>query len=356
VQAKEGLWAQTQIRSLEEEGPRKEEESAPETSGALPAKLGDWFGMKPEPHDIPSFYESLDVAVLDRLDLRTPMDARYVMSALALGSVSQAPAGQLPVIDLRSPSAPVDPIFRGVPPAQWTDARRVVVKAYRWCSASFPLVTPSNANGVTRLAINHIHVRLTPGDELLSASFANKPGYIVVGAPWPTGCTYRLASLIAHEAVHQGLFVREASGSPVRRGSLGYSPWRRKTRSGRLVWHAFWTFACQFVLLADAVAQSEEILLEEPALLDLMATMPYRVESCFDSLREFGIVAPPELDRCLHGLRYVQSAAGRLIAFPRFAAQLQEEQRKTDGDYRAWVEQVLDAQESAARGPGVTAI
>jgi len=111
------------------------------------------------------------------------------------------------------------------------------------------------------------------------------------------------------------------------------------------VWHAFWTFACQFSLLADVGTQSPAILLEEPGLLDFAAAMPPRVECCFDSLKQFSIVAPPELIRCSHAMYQVRAATDRLATLPRFAATLQEEADKTDNDYQRWAELILGRQE-----------
>ncbi len=276
----------------------------------------------------------------------TPMRASYSICELALGVPVESSAIHPPIIDLCSPSASHDPRYPGVPVEACADARRIVNDAFHWHSVHFPVATPPDASGVRRPAIDYIDVRLTGEGELLSASSAEVPGRILLGAPWPAECTYRLASLIAHEAIHQGLFVREAVATPVRRGSLGYSPWRRRTRPGRLVWHAFWTFTCQFSLLADAVTRRPAMLHEEPGLLGFIAAMPPRVECCLDSLTQFRVVDPPELDRCGDALHLVRTATGRLAAFPRFSAKLQEEEQTTANDYRAWADQVLSNRKS----------
>jgi len=127
---------------------------------------------------------------------------------------------------------------------------------------------------------------------------------------------------------------------------LGYSPWRRETRPGRLVWHAFWTFSCQFSLLTVALCDTETDALSEPSLLDFMATMPPRVEACFESLMQFDVAEQQELDRCRDALSYVKLGAARLTALPRFAEKLQEERLKTASEYHEWARLLLDGQES----------
>jgi hypothetical protein len=285
---------------------------------------------------------------------QTSAEAVHIVCALALNEVTwfkelpDTSSQDLPLIDFESSSAFLDRTYCAVPREEQPNARRIVEDAFRWCTMNFPLEVPAELNRLRLFAPHYIDVRLTPRNTYLAASSADSRGHILLGAPWPEECTRRLASLVAHEAVHQGLFLREQLSSPVRTGSLGYSPWRCRARPGRLVWHAFWTFACQFSLLASAISKDEPTVEIECGLIDLMATMPPRVESCLDSLVQFDIVEDAELERCADALSYVGLAADRLSWLPQFAVKLDAERTKTDSDYRDWTRSIISNQESGS--------
>lgn len=260
--------------------------------------------------------------------------------AHALCGVPQSADPALPIIDFLSHPAGLDPACASVPPEIRGATRRAVTAAFLWCAARFPLVTAPDAEGVRHGAIRHLDVRRTPDGELLGSSSPGTPGCVVLGASWPVGPVYRLASLLAHESVHQALFVREAVADPVRPGSFGYSPWRRTIRPGRAIWHAFWTFAAQFALLADAVAENADILDEDPGLLGFLAELFPRIELCLDSLHQFTVVDAAETRRCDRAFLATRKAVARLSAFPLFGPALSDETAAVDADYRYWVAQV----------------
>jgi hypothetical protein len=286
---------------------------------------------------------------------KTSAEATYVVCALALDEAAwykglpDKSSQRLPLIDFESPATSLDRTYRAVPREEQPNACRIVEDAFRWCAMNFPLGVPTETDRLRFLAPRYIDVRLTPSNIYLAASSADRLGHILLGAPWPVECTYRLASLIAHEAVHQGLFLREQHSSPVRPGSLGYSPWRCRTRPGRLVWHAFWTFACQFSLLVSAASGNEGAIQIDRDLVDFMATMPPRCESCLDSLIQFDIVKDSELIRCADALSYVALSADRLSRRSQFAVRLDAERAKTAADYRDWAESIMSSQESGSK-------
>lgn len=263
--------------------------------------------------------------------------------SLALGNAPDPAEPDLPVIDFTSRSAALDHAYPGVSREHREAARQTLENAFRWCSRRFPLVTPPDESGARRQSIRHVDVRSTRGEVLLGCSSADAPGHVVLGASWPVASHYRLASLVAHEAVHQGLFVRERSASPVRPGSLGYSPWRCTIRPGRALWHSFWTFACQFSLLADSVSEDPRIAAEDAGLLGFTAAIAPRVECCLSSLRQFAVVDDAELRRCDHALRAVQDAAGRMCASAEFGSALADENRVVGAEYRTWADQLLSS-------------
>lgn len=178
-----------------------------------------------------------------------------------------------------------------------------MIDAYRWCADRFPLGIRT-IDGVRAPAVAAICLgRSGHAGEFLTASSPQRPGTIFVAAPWPLSSRYRLASLVAHEAMHQALYDRERAGPVARVGSLGYSPWKEQLRPGRLVWHAFWTFSAQFVFLAEAVASpTGTILADDPEMPEFLGEMDARLECCLDSLESFEIVAGAEQE-------YVQASS-----------------------------------------------
>ncbi len=215
--------------------------------------------------------------------------------------------------------------------------------AHRWCAERFPLGI-RDAEGRACRAVSAICVGQSrhPG-EFLTASSPQRPGIVFAAAPWPVPSRYRLASLIAHEAMHQALYHRERQGPVARVGALGYSPWKEVLRPGRLVWHAFWTFSAQFLFLAEAVADPQ-LLAEDPDLTEFLAEMDARIECCAGSLVAFEILDRPETDRVERGLDLVASARTELAKIvPDYARRLARWAAKVEAELEAWAERQLDA-------------
>jgi hypothetical protein len=178
-------------------------------------------------------------------------------------------------------------------------AAREIAEAYQWCATRFPLSIRSESKTRFERSICEISVgHSVHPDRLLSASSPDLPGVIFMAAGWPVNCHHRVGSLIAHESVHQALYVRESESTPVRRNSLGYSPWKKSVRPGRWVWHAYWTFACQLALLADSLLEDRSLQSRDIHLVRFIADMDARVAICLYSLELFDIVSDEELNRC----------------------------------------------------------
>lgn len=175
--------------------------------------------------------------------------------------------------------------------------------AYAWCTERFPLrMRDADMNPVS--AILEIHAAHSAHvGEYLTASSPHRPYRIFVAAPWPLPSIYRLGSLLAHEAMHQGLYNRERIACVARPGSLAYSPWKQRLRPGRLVWHAAWTFSTQFSLLCDAMlSEGDAMLAVDPDLLNFIAEMEARIVLCIESLETFEVLDPDETGRVAESL------------------------------------------------------
>ncbi|MFJ3714311.1 hypothetical protein [Streptomyces sp. NPDC090057] len=212
---------------------------------------------------------------------------------------------------------------------------RQVADAYSCCADRFPLSVRDAVTGEKRPTVTAFSVgRSTGAGMLLSASSPQSPGVVFLAADWPLGNPYWLASLIAHESVHQALYVREAGACPVRPSSLGYSPWKRRLRPGRWVWHAFWTFSCQLVMLGEALVSERPVLADERSVTVFTADMLARVEMCLRSLTDSNIVTPSEIERCEAALDTLERLTGEL---PPAFVQAKEKARSTVfGEYRDW--------------------
>lgn len=204
----------------------------------------------------------------------------------------------------------------GATPVPARDQRSItaqILAAYSWSCRHFPMCIRDSA-GEWGAAVQTVAVGVSADEgEYVSASSPARPRVVFLAARWPLRSPYRVGSLLAHEMMHQALYLREHAETPVRPSSLGYSPWRRELRPGRLVWHAFWTFSTQFVGLAEAtLAGADDILGEDPEITSFLAEMQVRIELCAQSLQEFELPSAPEAARIERGLAIVGGVGGRL--------------------------------------------
>lgn len=192
-------------------------------------------------------------------------------------------------------------------------------------------------------AIGRFRVREGEADAFTSASIPDAEGNVLLCAPWRAAGPLRLASMMAHEAMHQALFLRERQGSPVRVRSLGYSPWRSETRPGRMVWHAFWAFGVQFALLSEALTSMKWSEDDIEDVLALTVSMPPRLAYTLESLGDFNIVTRAEFGRCNEALAMIDDSATGLGTLPNFASKLAEAEESIDREHRIWAERLLAA-------------
>lgn len=195
-----------------------------------------------------------------------------------------------------------------------------IASAFAWAAARFPLAlrVPGGETAdpgrreIRAIARLKVARSARPG-EYVTASSPHRPQQVFIAAPWPLPTLFRLASLFVHEAMHQGLYLRERSQTPARPGSLAYSPWKGQLRPGRLVWHSFWTFSVQFAFLAEAVAaEGEAMLSADPGLRDFLADMDARIACCARSLAAFEILRPAEAARVAAAGEAMAALAARL--------------------------------------------
>lgn len=255
---------------------------------------------------------------------------------LAVGNSHIVSVNKVPQIDFGSPTRSAEYDHTAVPMELQSSARKLLRVAYRWCNDRLPLIVVA-ADNVCVPAIRCIRVSMTVNNVLLSASSPDAPGQMLLGAPWPVKHPYRIASLMAHEAVHQALFCREWQMSPVRPGSLAFSPWRLTARPGRLVCHAFWTFACQCALLSEALVDTPRMI-EDSKLTAFVAEMTARVETCLASVQMFEVVTKEELSRCSQGAACVAEAVSAAAAVWDFRSELEIQRVAAGSEFREWAE------------------
>jgi hypothetical protein len=232
---------------------------------------------------------------------------------LALGYTSSQSCFAAPRIDFALASELQALGAHVVPEARRPHVVSQVLDAFSWCSDRFPLGLRESPDSVI-WAIQTLSIGHSAHEgEYLTASSPQRPYTVFVAATWPIHNRHRLASLFAHEAMHQGLYIRERNEAPTRRHSLAYSPWKQGLRPGRLVWHAFWTFSVQFVFLGQAVLEAfDEISSSDADISSFLAEMQARIELCAQSLDEFDVLRREERSRCEQGMHIVSSTTNQL--------------------------------------------
>jgi hypothetical protein len=224
-----------------------------------------------------------------------------------------------------------------VAPGDRATAEKQILDAFWWCHPRFPL-SVRRADGTVTPTIQQFRVghALHEG-ELLSASSSQAIGTVLLAANWPLRSIYRLGSLVAHESMHQALFQREIDGGPVRRGSLGFSPWKNSLRAGRLVWHGYWTFSCQFALLGEAVLQTpKDMRLVDPGIDRFLAEMFARISVCRQSLSIFEILSDEGFQECEAAFSIVERISDRLSDSTEYGVLLEIVEREVFDEFESW--------------------
>ncbi len=225
-----------------------------------------------------------------------------------------------PIIDFNIDEEIGEYPFQKVPEAIHAEARTIILHAYSWCNKSFPLTRLNRTYNQNIQSIKRVKVGQTKENVCFSSSLAQELGNVMIAACWYSIDFYRFSSLIVHENMHQALYIREHSftSSTIRPGSLGYSPWKHCERPGRMLWHSFWTFACQYVFLCESIFEDKQILINEPCLLDFLADMESRILLCRSSLSIFNIVNSCESNKCDEGLQIIGTISKKMELYNQY--------------------------------------
>lgn len=227
---------------------------------------------------------------------------------------------------------------------QRADVSRQFSEAYIWCTDRFPLSVRSHlANDAERSIVEFIVGHSKHQNEVLSASSTQALGVVFMAAEWPLKSPYRLASLIAHESIHQALFIRELGPSPVRPKSCGYSPWKNTLRPGRMVWHAFWTFTCQLAMLGESVLKDQSLQQYDPTLISFLADMEARISVCLYSLGFSDVVSSREFERCNNAFSILGGLFQELGVIPDFDKIRVEARDVAFGEFETWAKAFVAA-------------
>lgn len=287
-------------------------------------------------------------SAIDMASARMP--AAETVRELALGAGTTF--GSSPVPSIRFPSA--DKTCRNestpVPFELRAGAASLISEAYRWAGSRFCFALPSAEPSRCTPAILGVEVYMGRSRQLYSESSTRRAGTVTLASAWPVGCRYELGSLLVHEAVHQGLFLRERQDTPVRSGALGYAPWRCSTRTGRRVWHGFWTFACQVAVLVDAVDDCPTLLGDNPNLADLLSRLEPRVHVCLNAIETFRIVHADELDRCRSAAALIAQQISASESAAALDSALERQRSVALDEYREWATSTILHHSGGAHG------
>lgn len=218
-----------------------------------------------------------------------------------------------------------------------------IIKAYEWCGKTYPLYYSDGQNKIHRFIVSITIGNSAHRSEILTASSIQNIGNMILMADWPLPSVFRLGSLFAHEATHQLLFLREQAGETIRSRSVGYSPWKGTLRKGRLIWHSFWSFTCQFVFLSERVVLETEVYSQDKGILKYLAEMYSKLSICTEELIQRNIVSMEELSACetaFHEVTKIQKEiVSRFDNSELFCVLMEKEYN----EYREWASSLIEA-------------
>lgn len=184
---------------------------------------------------------------------------------------------------------------------------------------------------------------------LVTASSPQEFGRVWFAGQWPSLATRRIAASIVHEAVHQELYRRESAGDvPWRHNSIAYSPWKRRERPGRWVWHAFWTFSVHCAFLADSIDADVRSLSEDAMEV---AGMYLRLRQCLESILLFNVLEDQDE---LHRVNFVAN-----LIFSRISSgtnsrlwitHIEQARPYIEQDFAAWAKRIISTDPTLASG------
>lgn len=216
-------------------------------------------------------------------------------------------------------------------------AEACIYQSVRYLHGLLPFRIRALDNSGFVAAIKTVQIgRLTEHRRMITGSSPDAPRVVRLAANWATVDARHVAGVMLHEAVHQLLYSRELLASPVRRSSIGYSPWKFQERTGRLVWHGFWTFAVQVSFLLETLEDSSDQSYRE------IAEDFARLECCVESLDIFRLLSSSsENIRAKEGVDRLREALLKRLPSERFLAALSQHRAKTAIDFNAWAAKLV---------------
>lgn len=257
----------------------------------------------------------------------------YSLAARSLVLNSQ---GNLPKLSFNLESVLPNSGFEKVDPVMINQIYSQVIEAYEWCSGKLPLCHVNQNNQCQPFIVSINIGKSANPSELLTASSIQNRGNMILAADWILPSIYRLGSLIAHEAVHQILFLRELQGSVIRENSIGYSPWKGTLRKGRLIWHSFWSFTCQFSFLAESVLKAEKIVCDDQGVLSYLAEIYAKIFICQFELAERTILIASESSACDIAFKVITEIKNEVVNKYKAATVYEEALSQEHSRYQTW--------------------
>jgi hypothetical protein len=180
--------------------------------------------------------------------------------------------------------------------------------------------------------------RVPGGEGMISASSPQCPGVIQLGVHDAPSHAFRVSSLLVHESMHQALYLREMRSSPFLENAVGYSPWKKRPRSARLLWHSWWTFASQYAFLIDALAGDPRIIDADTGLVKFTAERKAELEVTLYSIQSCTTFLANEETACLEAARLLDNFTEDASFIPGFAHAYELAANRTVSDLNKWIE------------------
>lgn len=230
-----------------------------------------------------------------------------------------------------------------IPPPLRLNVDSILYDTLTTCNKLIPLSIIGKDNNVP-LICKVIVWSVSRNRGIYSASSFDEPGNVLLATSWRTIDKEMLVSTLVHEAVHQLLFhIESCSQADIyRTNSLAYSPWLKKERSGRLVWHGFWAFSSQFCFLANKIINEEYHKSSvNLSLLKQVSFMFSSVALARLSLEYFEVLLPVELSKVNSVYEIVKSTNIELMRLKEYSKLLEETNKEIQNDFHSWLNSFL---------------
>ncbi|MGE4593409.1 hypothetical protein [Alcaligenes sp.] len=264
----------------------------------------------------------------------------YRIIKLALGGVSISYERDVPTPELvcHDGVSIGDYECLALPLIEQGGARALVLHAWEFAKAHFPFGARIGEPQTTPLRVTRIDLGRAPNcEEIVSASSPQLPGFIQIGVPDKRSYALRISSLLVHESMHQALYLREIHSKPFIENALGYSPWKKRLRSARLVWHSWWTFAVQYAYLIQILSNEPSIIEVDPGLVKFTAERKAELEIAFFSIRSCNTFLESEASACLEAATLVDTLTENASCVPGFARAYELAAQSKATDFSNWI-------------------